>query len=314
VWWAVFGRTLDAALGFIYHALAGVPVLSAIGAYGLAIIALTIVIKTLLSPLLQLQLLSSKRSQDQQRKLAPQMAEVRKKFKGDRMKQQQAILELQKEHGVNPLTPMLGCLPSLLQLPILSALYFVFYGNARSNTFADHFLFIPHLNLTPQQNPLLHGVPIPALAYLVIPLLAAATTFVQSRMMQQPVNPAASDQEKQQQQMARQMQVLMPLMIGYFAIVTPAGLGLYWTVSNLFSIGQQYLVNGWGGLLRRPAPAPSGTQLRRRSERSGSNGTAARLPAKTQPLKGGGAKPAASKANGAKAIAPKSTSARKPKT
>jgi len=309
-----FGQTLDGALRFIYHGLAAVPVLSAVGAYGLAIIVLTIAIKTLLSPLLQLQLLSSKRSQDQQRKLAPQMAEVRKKFKGDRMKQQQAVLALQKEHGVNPLTPMLGCLPSLLQLPILSALYFVFYGNARSNTFVDHFLFVPHLNLTPQQVPLAHGLPIPALVYLVIPLLAAGTTFVQSRMMQQPVNPAATDQEKQQQQMARQMQVLMPLMIGYFAIVTPAGLGLYWSISNLFSIGQQYLVNGWGGLFRRPEPPPGGTQARRRNDGRGPSGASAPLPAQRRPAKGASAKPAPSKAIGAKSVASKSTSVRKPKT
>jgi membrane protein insertase Oxa1/YidC/SpoIIIJ len=70
-------------------------------------------------------------------------------------------------------------------------------------------------------------------------------------MMQQPPNPVASEQEQQTQSMMKSMQVVMPLMIIWFAIITPAGLALYWTISNLFAIGQQYRVNGWGGL--RPA-------------------------------------------------------------
>src|SRR6202011_2788867 len=77
---------------------------------------------------------------------------------------------------------------------------------------------------------------------------------VQSRMMQQPPNPAASEQEQQAQQMTQTMQVMMPLMITYFAFVTPAGLGLYWFISNCFAIIQQYFVNGWGGMRRQQPP------------------------------------------------------------
>ena len=118
-----------------------------------------------------------------------------------------------------------------------------------------HFLFIGNLNTSPLSHPLVAGLPIPGIAYVVIPLLAAATTFVQSRMMQQPPNPAASEQEQQAQAMTKQMQVFMPLMIAYFAFVTPAGLGLYWFISNCFAIIQQYLVNGWGGLRPQGAVA-----------------------------------------------------------
>jgi len=149
---------------------------------------------------------------------------------------------------------MSGCLPAVVQFPILSALYYVFY-NARNQHFTDHFLFVPHLNALPSQNPLVHGLPIPTLVYLVIPALAAATTFVQSRMMQQPVSATPTEQELQQQQMTRTMQVMMPLMIAYFAFVTPAGLGLYWFISNCVSIVQQYFVNGWGGLRPQTATA-----------------------------------------------------------
>jgi YidC/Oxa1 family membrane protein insertase len=163
-------------------------------------------------------------------------------------------MKLYREHGINPLGPLMGCLPALLQFPILTALYYVFLGNARAHAFPAHFLFVPNLNDSPGSHPLIPGLPIPTIVYLIIPLLAAATTFVQSKMIQQPPNPYATEQEQQTQQMTQSMQVLMPLMIAYFAVVTPAGLGLYWFVSNCVAIIQQYLVTGWGAL--RPAGGP----------------------------------------------------------
>jgi YidC/Oxa1 family membrane protein insertase len=251
----VFGQTISGGLHALYLAIGGVPFLNAIGAYGLAIIVLTIVVKLILSPIYQFQLTLSRRSMDQQRAIAPELAALRKKHKGDSQKQQEEMMKLYKERGINPLGPLMGCLPALLQFPILTALYYVFLGNARGKAFPSaHFLFVPNLNDNPGTHPLLPGLPIPTLVYLVIPLLAAATTFVQSKMLQQPPNPLATEQEQQTQQMAKSMQVMMPLMIAYFAIVTPAGLGLYWFVSNCVAIIQQYLVTGWGAL--RPAPSP----------------------------------------------------------
>jgi YidC/Oxa1 family membrane protein insertase len=251
VWWTVIGVPLSTSLAFIYGVLHQVPLLNAIGAYGIAIIIITIGIKTILSPLFEIQIRAGKRTMEQQRKLAPELAELRKKHKGDPQKQQAATMELYRSHGINPLANMTGCLPAIVQIPILSALYWVFFGNAQHGTFPDHFLFIPHLDVWPKDVLWFSGLPIPAPAYLVLPLLAGLTTFIQSRMMQQPPNPAASEQEQQTQSMMKSMQVVMPLMIIWFAIITPAGLALYWTISNLFAIGQQYRVNGWGGL--RPA-------------------------------------------------------------
>jgi len=172
-WWAIFGANISWGLHTIYSFLAANPILAAIGAYGLSIIILTILIKTILSPLYQLQLRLSRRSMMEQRKLAPELAALRKKYKNDPQKQQSEMMALYKEHGVNPLGGLTGCLPALLQFPILTALYYVFLGNAKNHTFpTDHFLFVPHLNVTPGSHPLFAGLPIPSIEYAIIPLLA----------------------------------------------------------------------------------------------------------------------------------------------
>ncbi len=245
MWEHSFLAGVQWGLGSLYHTFAGVPGLAFVGAYGLAIVVLTIIIKLLLAPLYQVQLSLSKKSMAEQRKLAPEVAKIKKKFKGDSQKINTATMELYKEHGVNPLGGLAGCLPALLQFPILTALYWAFY---QFHVQDAHFLFIPSLNDLPTKHQLIPGLPVPTIVFLIIPLLAAGSTYIQAKMMQQPPNPLASEQELQAQQMTKSMQLMMPLMIAYFAVVTPAGLGLYWFVSNCVAIIQQYFVTGWGQL------------------------------------------------------------------
>jgi len=230
----------------LYHAFAGVPGLEWVGAYGLAIIALTVIIKLLLAPLYQLQISMSRKSMTEQRKLAPEIAKLRKKYKGDAQKLNTATMELYREHGINPLGGFAGCLPAVAQFPILTALYWAFL---KFHVPDAHFLFIPTLLDAPNKHPLIAGLPfIPTIVFAVIPLLAALSTYVQTKMMQQPPNPLASEQELQAQQMTKSMSLMMPVMIAFFAITTPAGLGLYWFISNCVAIIQQYFVTGWGQL------------------------------------------------------------------
>ena len=221
------------------------PVIDTIGAYGVAIIIVTIIIRLLLAPLQQFQLLSSRRTMAEQRKLAPQVAELRKKYKKEPQKLNQEMMKLYQEHGVNPLGGLAGCAPLVVQLPVLYALYYVFRG---AHVGAQHFLFVPNLMEIPNATHLLAGLPIPALAVLVFPLLAAATTFVQTKMLQQPPPLNPTDQEAQMQQTQRMMVFLSPLMIGFFALSVPAGLSLYWFIGNCVSIIQQSFVVGWGNL------------------------------------------------------------------
>jgi len=245
----VVEKPLETFLMFLYVHLQAIPLIASLGAYGVAIIILTIIIRLLLAPLQQFQLVTQRRSMAEQRKLAPEVAELRKKFKKDPQKLNAEMMKLYQEHGVNPLGGLVGCLPLIVQIPILTALYYVFQGFAHNAHQAAPFLWVPNLNDFPMHHAIVTGLPIPSPEYLIFPLLAAITTFVQSKMMQQPPSPNPTEQEKQTQQMQRTMVWLSPLMIGYFALQVPAGLGLYWFVGNLVSIIQQYFVVGWGNLL-----------------------------------------------------------------
>jgi YidC/Oxa1 family membrane protein insertase len=262
-WWAIFGVTIQTALSFIYDHVAGVPVIATIGAYGVAIIVLTIIIRVLLSPLQQFQLVTQRKTMVEQRKLAPQVGELRKKYRKDPQRLNTEMMKLYQEHGVNPLGGLVGCLPLIVQLPILTALYYVFTGFARTSHVVAHFLFVPNLNDNPAHHLLVAGVPyIPIPAYIVFPLLAAITTFIQSKMLQMPPPPNPTDQEQQTQQMQRTMVIISPLMIAWFALNVPAGLGLYWFVGNCVSIIQQSFVVGWGNLWpSRAKPLPGAAPM-----------------------------------------------------
>jgi len=257
LWWAIFGVSLTWLLHTIYGAIQSVPVLATIGAYGVAIIVITLIIRALLAPLLQFQLVTSRKAMVEQRKLGPQVAELRKKFKKDPQRLNTETMKLYQEHGINPLGQFVGCLPMVLQMPVLIALYYVFTGFAKTSHTAAHFLFVPNLNEYPNHHVLFSGLPIPAdPVYLVFPILAALTTYVQSKMMQMPPAPNPTEQELQTQQMQRTMVLISPLMILFFSLNVPAGLGLYWFVGNCVSIIQQSFVVGWGNVLpKRFSPA-----------------------------------------------------------
>ncbi|MDQ6748161.1 MAG: YidC/Oxa1 family membrane protein insertase [Candidatus Dormibacteraeota bacterium] len=227
-------------LGHLYDLFRVVPPLRLIGAYGLSIIFLTVIIKLCLFPLYQKQLKMSKKTQEEQRRVAPELSALRKKHKGDPAKLNTETMALYKEHGINPLGGLAGCLPTLAQLPILIGLYqsiYNFHGHIVPN-----FLWIHDLT-----KPAHYNDPIT----WVLPAIAGATTFIQSKMMAPPPAPSGDDsQAAQMAQMSSTMSLIMPAVIVYFAFNPNIGQGLvlYWIVSNLFSIGQQYFVNGWGQL------------------------------------------------------------------
>ena len=268
LWWQVFGESLTWLLNYIYVNVAQVPLVATIGAYGVAIILITFLIRAILAPLLQFQLVTSRRAMVEQRKLAPQVAEIRKKYRKDPQRLNTETMKLYQEHGINPLGQFVGCLPAVLQMPVLIALYYVFSNFSKHAHVAAHFLFVPNLNLTPGAHPLIAGIPIPSdPVYLVFPLLAALGTYIQSKMMQMPPPPNPTEQEAQTAQMQRTFLIMSPLMIGVFAMNVPAGLGLYWFVGSVVSIIQQSFVVGWGNVIPKrflpstPAATPPSASI-----------------------------------------------------
>src|SRR2546429_9048856 len=125
LWWTVIGVPIHAVLKAILGFLSGNALAESIGPFGIAIVLLTIVIKLVISPIFQYQLTTSRRVQAEQRRIAPQLAAIRKKYKKDPQRLNQETMALYKEHNINPLAQMSGCLPALIQSPILIALFYV---------------------------------------------------------------------------------------------------------------------------------------------------------------------------------------------
>jgi len=257
-----------------------------VGSAGIGIILFTIFVRLVLAPLQIVQLRNAKAMQ----RIQPLVAELRQKHGNDRQKLSEATMALYREHHVNP---AMGCLPTLLQFPILIGLFYAllhlgsapfgwpgvidwaksscsghvvhnwtqWYGacytvkGAIGSTSSYWHLF--HANFLW----LSHGLGKPDPLY-ILPILAGVTQWVQSRMM-------LTRSTDPQQQMMNTMMNFMPLMIVFFATRYASGLSLYWVTSTLIGIAIQYRITGWGllselggggfpGLGRNPSrPAPS---------------------------------------------------------
>lgn len=173
--------------------------------YGVAIIFLTIAIRFILFPLYRYQLKVTQGMKE----IQPKQKELQEKLKDKPEEYQKKLMELYKE---NKVSPMGGCLPLLVQMPIMIALFKVL----RAYDFgASPFLWLPGMS---QPDP-----------YFILPILSAVTTWYQMQL-------TTTDQSQ------RAMTMVMPLFIGWMSFKFPAGLNLYWVISNLISIVQQVLV------------------------------------------------------------------------
>ena len=228
--------------GFIYQCLLFFYNLFG-GNLGLSIVAITIAIKVVLIPLVVPTIKSAKKMQD----LKPQLDKLKQKHT-DKAALQQAQLDLYKQNGVNPAA---GCLPQIVQIIILIALYQVFMNFLKQpmiNGSQVNFSFL-YFNLT-KPDP-----------YYILPILAGLSQFVFSLMMTSGLeahvqNPKGKDNKKKEedslemaQSMQTQMVYMMPLMTTLISLNFQSGLILYWVISTIFSIVQQYYFSGWGGLI-----------------------------------------------------------------
>jgi YidC/Oxa1 family membrane protein insertase len=240
----------------------------ATGNIAIAIILMTIIIRIVLIPVFRRQTVSTKRTQ----MLAPEVKEIQRRFKGDRVKQQEAQRQLYAERGVNPLS---GCLPAILQIFLLIPMYSVFsQGLQNFNpqpmlqlfgfTILDlHCAAAPIVNAAghvtnPCLDPIAFGVNwgVPEViigttgsmlsGLSLLAVISSLLQLVQSRMTLPPHDPAMADDPNYKIQ--RQMAYIFPFISLIYGSFLPAGLFLYWITSTIFSIVQQYLIIGWGGM------------------------------------------------------------------
>lgn len=179
--------------------------------WGWAIVVLTLIVRVILFPLSYKGMISMQKLKD----LAPKMKDIQTKYKGDSQKLQLHMMELYKKHKVNP---MGGCLPLLLQIPVFFAIYRVLY-NAVELKDAAWLLWIHDLSV---MDP-----------YFILPIIMGATMYYQ-----QHLTPATFNDPMQEKVFK-----FLPLIFTLFLITFPAGLVLYWTVNNVFSIIQQLIIN-----------------------------------------------------------------------
>lgn len=179
--------------------------------WGWAIIALTLIVRIVLYPLTYKGMVSMQKLKD----LAPKLKEIQTKYKGDSQKLQLHMMDLYKKHKVNP---MGGCLPLLLQIPVFFAIYRVLYNAVELKDSAWLFWIKDLSAMDP---------------YFVLPILMGATMY-----LQQQLSPATFNDPTQEK-----IFKLLPVFFTIFLITFPAGLILYWTVNNIFSIIQQIIIN-----------------------------------------------------------------------
>ncbi|WP_352418575.1 YidC/Oxa1 family membrane protein insertase [Proteiniborus sp.] len=241
----IFAWPLGKLLKFVYDMTVAVGLdLNSLSAYAIAIIITTIIFKLLLLPLTFKQMKSMKTMQE----IQPKVQELQKKYKNDPQTLNQKTMELYKEHKANPLG---GCFPLLIQFPIIIAFFrvmqmpikYVFENNeAIYEGLNRGFLWIKDIGLAPSTmiDGVMNGVSLGGYNIPILAILAAITTYLSSKMMTAAQPAGQNDQAKSTQ---ATMNIVMPIFILWIGAKYPAGLTLYWTISNLFQIVQQYFTN-----------------------------------------------------------------------
>lgn len=196
----IFSKPIFAVLDFIHKM---------VGNWGWSIILLTMLIKAMFFPLAA----ASYRSMAKMRKLAPRMEQLKAKHGDDKMKFQQAVMEMYKTEKVNPLG---GCLPMLVQIPVFIALYWALLASVELRQ-APWIFWITDLSV---KDP-----------YYVLPVLMTISMYIQTSLSPPPPDP-----------MQAKMMKIMPLMFSVFFFFFPAGLVVYWVVNNVISIAQQWYI------------------------------------------------------------------------
>lgn len=222
---SVLYRPIFNALVLLYQYLPGHD-------FGVAIIVLTCAIRLLLYP----STLKSIRSQKALQEIQPKIKEIQEKFKDRKDEQAKAMMELYKREKINPLS---GCLPLLIQLPILIALFWVLRNLTGNSDAVDSNLFYSFVSPPGKINTMFLGVLDLTIASPVLAVLAGIFQFFQTKMISSK-NKAAKGKNDISQMMQKQMLYFFPIFTILILWRLPSAIGLYWLTTSLFSIAQQH--------------------------------------------------------------------------
>ena len=203
--------------------------------FGIAVIILTVIIRIIFYPLM----VKSIKSQKVLSELQPKIQEIQQKYKTEKEKQAKEMMALYQKEKINPLG---GCLPLLLQLPILIALYRVFWTGLEPGAMAHLYSFVSNPGTI---DPTFLGLLNLAQPFFGLALLAGVAQFFQTKMLM-PKTKKTKEQTGQMSQFSNMMQKQMLYFFPIFTVLIllrlPSAIGLYWIVTALFSIGQQHLI------------------------------------------------------------------------
>lgn len=203
------------------------------GSVGWSIILLTVLIRVILLP----SSIKAARSATKLQRLQPKMNEIKERFKGDQKKQNEEMMKMYKEEGASPFG---SCLPLLIQLPILLILYRVFTVGLDTSRYGLLYNFTPRPEVL---HPVFLGIDLAKPELWILPILAGLLQLGLSLMtMPKPV-PGKDGKIDPTQAMTRQMTFLFPIMTIFIGRSIPAALTLYWVITTLFGLGQQWYVN-----------------------------------------------------------------------
>jgi len=208
-WFTFLAKPMFSMLNYVH---------SIVGNWGWTIVITTLLIKLALSPLAHKGMVSMNRLKE----LSPKVKEIQEKYKDDKQKASMRMMELYKKEGANPLG---GCLPIVMQIPVFFAIYRVLLNSIELKG-AEWFWFVQDLT---------HKVSVTNLMdpYIIIPILMGATMFIQ-----QKITPNQIQDETQ-----RKVFMMLPFIFTIFFLFFEAGLVIYWTINNIFTISQQYYIN-----------------------------------------------------------------------
>jgi YidC/Oxa1 family membrane protein insertase len=237
------------------------------GSWGLAIVGLTVLIRAILVPLTFKQL----KSMQEMQRLAPEMKAIKEKYSEDKERQQQEIMKFYKEHKINPLA---SCLPLVMQLPVFISLFYMLRTDLKKHicgpSLVSHYNALHHATIAAVghlpakyiEKTTCNTVAPHSAKFLFLPDITAKATgvalvvlillYVGSQLGSTLIATASADPNQ------RRMMLLLPLIFVVILYRYPAGLLVYWITTNLWTIGQQYLIRRRLPPPPRPTDSPNG--------------------------------------------------------